>query len=214
MFTGIIEEIGKVSKTNLIAGGLSIKIEANKILDDIKVNDSVCIDGVCLTVTNLDELGFWVDAVGATLEKTTFANIKNLSSINLERSVKLNDRLGGHLVQGHVNGIGTISEIQKLGENYLLNVIVPEDLERYLIKEGSIAVNGISLTIAELNNNVVSISIIPHTWQNTNLKYKKINDKVNIEIDVLAKYVEKLLTRNNDKTEQNITETWLKEIGY
>ena len=214
MFTGIIEEIGKVSKTNLIAGGLSIKIEANKILDDIKVNDSVCIDGVCLTVTNLDELGFWVDAVGATLEKTTFANIKNLSSINLERSVKLNDRLGGHLVQGHVNGIGTISEIQKLGENYLLKVIVPEDLERYLIKEGSIAVNGISLTIAELNNNVVSISIIPHTWQNTNLKYKKINDKVNIEIDVLAKYVEKLLTRNNDKTEQNITETWLKEIGY
>ena len=151
MFTGIIEEIAKIDKTKPIAGGLSIKIEAKKILNDISVNDSICIDGVCLTVTNFDNSGFWVDAVGATLEKSTFAKIKSSSFVNLERSVRLNDRLGGHLVQGHVNGIGTISEIQKLGENYLLKIIVPEDLERYLIKEGSIAINGISLTIADLN---------------------------------------------------------------
>ena len=213
MFTGIIEEIGKIAKTNPIAGGLSIKIEASKILDETKVNDSICIDGVCLTVTNLDESGFWVDAVGATLEKTTFTSIKSSSLVNLERSVRLNDRLGGHLVQGHVNGIGTISEIKKLGENYLLNIDVPENLERYLIKEGSIAINGISLTIANLNKNIVSISVIPHTWQNTNLKFKKINDKVNVEIDVLAKYVERLLTKN-DTSGKNITENWLKEIGY
>jgi riboflavin synthase len=213
MFTGIIEEIGKIAKTNPIAGGLSIKIEASKILDETKVNDSICIDGVCLTVTNLDESGFWVDAVGATLEKTTFTSIKSSSLVNLERSVRLNDRLGGHLVQGHVNGIGTISEIKKLGENYLLNIDVPENLERYLIKEGSIAINGISLTIANLNKNIVSISVIPHTWQNTNLKFKKINDKVNVEIDVLAKYVERLLTKN-DTAGKNITENWLKEIGY
>ena len=135
-----------------------------------------------------------------------------MGEVNLERSVRLNDRLGGHLVQGHVNGIGTITEIQKLGENYLLKIIVPEDLERYLINEGSIAINGISLTIAELDKNSVSISIIPHTWQNTNLKYKKVNDKVNIEI--LAKYVEKLLTKNNGTSKKNITENWLKEIGY
>ena len=214
MFTGIIEEIGKIVKTTPIAGGLSIKIEANKILSDISINDSVCIDGICLTVTNFDELGFWVDAVGATLDKTTFANIKTSSSVNLERSVRLNARLGGHLVQGHVNGIGTISEIQKLGENYLLKIYVPESLGRYLIKEGSISINGISLTIADLYKNVVSISIIPHTWQNTNLKYKKINDLVNIEIDILAKYVEKLLTKNNSASEKKITEKWLKEIGY
>lgn len=214
MFTGIIEEIAKIDKTKPIAGGLSIKIEANKILDDISVNDSICIDGVCLTVTNFDNSGFWVDAVGATLEKSTFAFINSSSYVNLERSVKLNDRLGGHLVQGHVNGIGTISEIQKLGENYLLKIIIPENLERYLIKEGSIAVNGISLTIAELNRNEISLSIIPHTWQNTNLKDKKVNDKVNIEIDVLAKYVEKLLTKNNSTSEKKITENWLKEIGY
>jgi riboflavin synthase len=213
MFTGIIEELGKIATTNQIAGGLSIKIEANKILEDIAVNDSICIDGVCLTVTNLDNSGFWVDAVGATLEKSTFASIKPFSSVNLERSVRLNDRLGGHLVQGHVNAIGTISEIQKLGENYLLKITVPESLERYVIKEGSIAVNGISLTIADLDKNLISISIIPHTWQNTNLKFNKVNDKVNIEIDILAKYVEKLLNRNNT-SENNITEDWLKEIGY
>ena len=213
MFTGIIEEIGKIAKSHPIAGGLSIKIEASKILDETKVNDSICIDGVCLTVTNLDESGFWVDAVGATLEKTTFTSIKSSSLVNLERSVRLNDRLGGHLVQGHVNGIGTISEIKKLGENYLLNIDVPENLERYLIKEGSIAINGISLTIANLNKNIVSISVIPHTWQNTNLKFKKVNDKVNVEIDVLAKYVERLLIKN-DTAGKNITENWLKEIGY
>jgi len=213
MFTGIIEEIAKIDKTKPIAGGLSIKIEAKKILNDISVNDSICIDGVCLTVTNFDNSGFWVDAVGATLEKSTFANIKSSSFVNLERSVRLNDRLGGHLVQGHVNGIGTISEIQKLGENYLLQITVPANLERYLIKEGSIAISGISLTIADLDKNLISISVIPHTWQNTNLKHKKVNDKVNIEIDVLAKYVERLLTKN-DTAGKNITENWLKEIGY
>jgi riboflavin synthase len=213
MFTGIIEEIGKIEKIAPIAGGFTLKIKAEKILDDLVVNDSVCIDGVCLTVTKTDKNSFWADAVGATLEKTIFDKIKADTSVNLERSVRLNDRLGGHLVQGHVNGIGIITEIQKLGENYLLKINVPESLERYLIKEGSIAINGISLTIADVYKNVVSISIIPHTWQNTNLKYKKINDLVNIEIDILAKYVERLLTKK-DTAGKNITENWLKEIGY
>ena len=214
MFTGIIEEIGKIEKITPIAGGFSIKIQAEKILGDLVVNDSVCIDGVCLTATKMDKNSFWADAVGATLEKTILNKVKADTSVNLERSVRLNDRLGGHLVQGHVNGIGIITEIQKLGENYLLKISIHENLERYLIIEGSIAVNGISLTIADLNSNEISLSIIPHTWQNTNLKYKKVNDKVNIEIDVLAKYVENLLARNNGTSEKNITENWLKELGY
>ena len=214
MFTGIIEEIGKIEKITPIAGGFSIKIQAEKILGDLVVNDSVCIDGVCLTATKIDKNSFWADAVGATLEKTILNKVKADTSVNLERSVRLNDRLGGHLVQGHVNGIGIITEIQKLGENYLLKISIQENLERYLIVEGSIAVNGISLTIADLNSNEISLSIIPHTWQNTNLKYKKVNDKVNIEIDVLAKYVENLLARNNGSSEKNITENWLKELGY
>ena len=214
MFTGIIEEIGKIERITPIAGGITIRIHYGKIIEDVAVNDSVCIDGVCLTVTNKSKNTFLVDAVGATLEKTTFHNLKADAHVNLERSVRLSDRLGGHLVQGHVNGIGSISEIKKLGENYLVKIIVPEDLEKYLIKEGSIAINGISLTIADLNRNEISISVIPHTWQNTNLKDKEVNDKVNVEIDILAKYVEKLLTRNHNSSDQNITESWLKEIGY
>jgi riboflavin synthase len=214
MFTGIIEEIGKIQKTQLIAGGLSLKIEAKEILEDISVNDSICIDGVCLTATKIDDFGFWVDAVGATLEKTTFVDIKTSSSVNLERSLRLNDRLGGHLVQGHINGIGTISEIKKLGDNYLVNIEIPGELEDYIIKEGSIAINGISLTIADVIKNQVVISIIPHTWQNTTLQYKQVNDKVNVEIDILAKYVEKLLSKNNSNTKIDISENWLKELGY
>jgi len=214
MFTGIIEEIGKIEKITPIAGGITLKLKAEKILEDIRVNDSVCIDGVCLTVTNSDKSSFWVDAVGATLEKSTFNKVKADTSVNLERSVRLSDRLGGHLVQGHINGIGILSEIKKLGENYLVKIIIPEELERYLVKEGSIAINGISLTIADLDKNEISISVIPHTWQNTNLKDKKVNEKVNIEIDILAKYVEKLLAKNNNNPDKNITEGWLKELGY
>jgi riboflavin synthase len=214
MFTGIIEDIGTIEKVSPISGGISLTIRSKKIIEDIAVNDSVCIDGVCLTVTKFDENSFLVDAVGATLEKTTFNKVKADTLVNLERSVKLSDRLGGHLVQGHVNGIGIITEIKKLGENYLVKIVIPEELERYLIKEGSIAINGISLTIAELNKSEISISVIPHTWQNTNLKNKKVNEKVNVEIDILAKYVEKLLAKNNNNPDKNITEGWLKELGY
>jgi len=214
MFTGIIEEIGTIEKVSPISGGMRLTIRAKKIIEDIAVNDSICIDGVCLTATRVNHNSFQVDAVGATLDKSTFNRIKADALVNLERSVRLSDRLGGHLVQGHVNGIGTISEIKKLGENYLVKIIIPEDLEKYLIKEGSIAVNGISLTIADVFKNEISISIIPHTWQNTNLKDKEVNDRVNVEIDILAKYVEKLVTRGTNPSDKNITENWLKEIGY
>ena len=214
MFTGIIEEIGKIEKTTSIPGGLNININAGKILEDIRVNDSICVDGVCLTVTKISNNSFWIDAVGATLEKSTFNHIHQNDLVNLERSVKLNDRLGGHLVQGHVNGVGKISDLKKLGENYLLKIIVPENLVKYIIREGSIAINGISLTISNLESNEISISIIPHTWVNTNLKTKRVNDLVNIEVDILAKYVEKLLSNVNGSEVTNISENWLKELGY
>ena len=214
MFTGIIEETGEITKVLPIAGGKRINISASKILDDISVDDSVCVNGVCLTVIKKEDNGFWMDAVGETLEKTTFLNFQAHSPVNLERSLKLNGRLGGHLVQGHVNGIGTISEIVKRGENYLLQIDVPESIEKYLINEGSIAIDGISLTIAFTEKNKVNISIIPHTWQNTTLQFKNIGDSVNVEVDVIAKYVEKLITKNEITGNNKITESWLKEIGY
>jgi len=214
MFTGIIQEIGKIGSIKSISGGSRIKINCSKILDEISVQDSVCVNGVCLTAIKSDADGFWVDAVGATLDKTTIANLKLSSSVNLELAMKLNDRFGGHLVQGHVNGIGTIEEITKLGENYWLNILVPGSLEKYLIEEGSIAIDGISLTIAKLDGSNVGVSIIPHTWSNTNLKGKKVGEQINIETDVLAKYIEKLINKDDSVQNTKLTENRLKELGY
>ncbi len=214
MFTGIIEEIGKVSEVNLIPGGKKIKISAVKILNDILVNDSVSINGVCLTVTEVDEQGFMVDAVGVTLEKSTFSELQISSPVNLERSLKLSDRLGGHFVLGHVNGTGVIKEIIKLGDNYLMRVNVPNNMKKYLIDEGSITIDGISLTIAELKDSTIGISIIPHTWNNTTLQYKNAEDRVNIETDVLAKYVDRLTNKKEFEHKNKLSENWLKELGY
>ena len=214
MFTGIIEEIGKVSEVNPIPGGKTIKISATKILNDISVNDSVSVNGVCLTTTEVDEQGFKVDAVGITLEKTTFSELQISSPVNLERSLKFHDRLGGHFVLGHVNGTGVIKEIIKLGDNYLIRVNVPENMKKYLIDEGSITIDGISLTIAGLKDATISISIITHTWNNTNLQYKNAEDRVNIETDVLAKYVERLTNKKEFEQKNKLSENWLKELGY
>ena len=214
MFTGIIEEIGKIQNISPISGGMRIKISCSRILEDISVDDSINVSGVCLTAIKVEDDGFWIDAVGATLDKTTFAKMQLSTPVNLERALKLDDRLGGHFVQGHVNGIGTITEINKLGENYFLKISVDESLQKYLVEEGSITIDGISLTIAQLDNSKVGISIIPHTWQNTTLQLKKIGDEVNIETDVLAKYIEKLVRKNGNGKTTNISENWLKELGY
>ncbi len=214
MFTGIIEEIGKVSDVNPIPGGKTIKISAVKILNDISVNDSVSVNGVCLTATKVDEQGFKVDAVGVTLEKSTFSELQISSPVNLERSLKLSDRLSGHFVLGHVNGTGVIKEIIKLGDNYLMRVNVPDNMKKYLIDEGSITIDGISLTIAELKDSTIGISIIPHTWNKTTLQYKNAEDRVNIETDVLAKYAEKLTNKKEFEHKNKLSENWLKELGY
>ncbi|MGD8782246.1 MAG: riboflavin synthase [Ignavibacteria bacterium] len=214
MFTGLIEEIGKIKKVEPASGGKKIKIGASVILDDLKVDDSVAVNGICLTATKVEKDGFWADAVGATLEKTSLAEVGENVEVNLERALRFNDRLGGHLVQGHVNGLGEVTRITKLGENYYLEVSVPEELEKHVIDEGSIAIDGISLTIASLKNNLVGVSVIPHTWKNTNLINRKIGDKVNIETDMIAKYVEKLLNKKEEKKPGKISESWLKEMGY
>lgn len=212
MFTGLIEEIGRLALVENIPGGKRIKIYASEIMDDVKVDDSICVNGVCLTVTKFEKDFFWADAVGETLNKTTIGKLKTGAELNLERALKLSGRLGGHILQGHANCIGSITQITRLGENYFLEITIPAEFEKYVIQEGSIAVDGISLTVAKLNGNKIGLSIIPHTWNGTNLKTKKTGDQINIEVDVIAKYVEKLLS--NKKENNNLTENWLKDIGY
>jgi len=214
MFTGLIEEIGQITRIDPIAGGKKIRVLASKILDDIKVDDSIAINGVCLTATKIEQDGFWADAVGETLNKTTLVNMRVGAQVNVERALKLSDRLGGHLVQGHVNGIATITQINKLGENYFLEINIPRELTKYTIDEGSISIDGISLTIAKLNDTKVGVSVIPHTWAASNLKDKKVGDLVNIETDVLAKYIEKLLMNKSGNGTGKFTDEWFKNLGY
>jgi riboflavin synthase len=213
MFTGIIEEIGTLLKIDLMQGGKRLKISAAKIMDDIKVDDSIAVNGVCLTVVKLEQNSFWAEAVGETLKKTTISKLNQNTNINLERAIRLSDRLGGHLVQGHVNGIGVIKKITRLGENYSAEVQVPAELEKYIIKEGSIAIDGISLTVANITGCNVGLSIIPHTWKNTNLRFRQISDEVNIEVDIIAKYVEKLLG-GKDNGANKFNDDVLKNLGY
>lgn len=214
MFTGIIETLGTIKSIADIDGGAKICISAPDIINEVKINDSIAVNGICLTVTEIKLPDFYVDAVGATITKTSVNDFTKGTKVNLERAVRADSRFDGHFVQGHVNGIGTIEQIKKLGENYYVHVKIPENLNRYFIQEGSIAIDGISLTIADIENDLLGFSIIPHTWKKTNLQFRNKGEKVNIEVDMLAKYVENFIIKKNDKPENKITENWLSELGY
>jgi riboflavin synthase len=211
MFTGIIEEIGKVIQIKRMTDGREITIAARQILAKLKVRDSVSIDGTCQTVVGINSGEFTVQAVGETLHKTTLEQYKIGRKVNLESSLTLQTPLGGHLVLGHVNGTSTIRRLEKRGENYFLEIMLPAELLRYCIAEGSIAVDGISLTIANLKAAVAGISIIPHTVRNTNLQEKKVGDLVNIEADIIPRYLEKLI---QNQAVENLTLDKIKNWGY
>jgi riboflavin synthase len=214
MFTGLIEEVGEIKLIEPIAGGKKLFVTAQKVLEDLSVDDSVAVNGVCLTTIDYSKNGFWVEAVAETLQKTTLGAVNSGTKVNLERAVRLQDRLGGHLVQGHVNGMSKIVRIAKLGENYALDVLIDTSLEKYMILEGSIALDGISLTIARLSGIKVGINIIPHTWVFTNLKYLKEGDHMNTEVDVIAKYVAKLLPASLKNDDKKIKMERLKDLGF
>lgn len=215
MFTGIIEEIGQIQNISPIPGGKKIGIKADKILDDLKIDQSVAVNGVCLTVIGITGNIFYAEAVGETLEKSTLVNVKSSDPVNLERAMKLDDRLGGHLVQGHVNGLGTIKKLNSRGDNWYLEIELSDELMRYVITEGSIAIEGISLTVANLNGKKVGVSVIPHTFNNTTLAHAKIGQKCNIETDLIGKYLEKWIKNPlQDQKRKPITVNWLKDQGF
>jgi riboflavin synthase len=215
MFTGIIEEIGHIQSTTPIPGGKKINITAEKVLDDLHIDQSIAVSGVCLTVIGISGRVFTVEAVGETLEKTTLKNIKPSLPVNLERAMKLDDRLGGHLVQGHVNDLGTITILNQRGDNWYMEIELSNELMRYVISEGSIAIDGISLTVANLSGIKVGISVIPYTFKNTTLAEVKVGQKCNIETDLIGKYLEKWLKYPiSDKGKKPITVDWLKSQGF
>ena len=212
MFTGIIEELGKVKSIAPFEGGSRISIFASKILNDLNINDSVSVSGICLTTVYVDSDYFTVEAVGETLSKTTLSTFRAGQIVNLERAMTLQTRLGGHIVQGHINFISQVESLQSRGRNWLLKIIIPEDQLKYCIKEGSIAIDGISFTIADISSSLISINLIPHSFENTNMQYLRPGDKVNVEVDIIGKYIERLISKS--KNENRSVEQWLTNLGW
>ena len=213
MFTGIIEEIGVIKSITTNSMGLDIVVEADLILNDLKLGDSVAINGCCQTVTAISDKNFTVQAVYETVKLTNFKNLSVSDKVNLERAATLNTRLGGHLVAGHIDGIGQITSIKNVGNSTVFEIRAQKDIMKYLIYKGSVSVNGVSLTISDVAQNSFCVSVIPHTLKNTTFNNLKISDEVNLEPDMVAKYIEKLMLRD-DNTGSKITFEFLKENGF
>ena len=212
MFTGIIEETGKILDINTGNTQGKITIQCEKILEETKLGDSIAVNGICLTVAEILPNKFTADISPETLKLTNLEYLHAGDVVNLERAMKADGRFGGHIVSGHIDGIGKFISCQKNGNFYDLNIELTPDLAKYVIKKGSIAINGISLTIAEVNKNSINIALIPHTYENTNLKKIKNKEFVNIEIDMMAKYIEKFLSTSDNKS--RISLEFLQEHGF
>lgn len=192
MFTGIIEATGEIAAVTLADPGARVVVRCAAFqLSEVKVGDSIAVDGVCLTVVMLQGNSFGVDVSGETLERT--AGFHPGALVNLEKALRLSDRLGGHLVSGHVDGVGEVTRFEPLGQSWLLEVRAPQALARYIARKGSIAVNGVSLTVNQVNAGLFDLNLIPHTLQSTNLQALRAGARVNLEIDLVARYLERLL---------------------
>lgn len=193
MFTGIIEEIGKIKKIETIGPSARITISAKTILSDVHLGDSIAVNGICLTVTSFGEDYFVADIMNETIKRTSFHNMRIGTSVNLERAMKVDNRFGGHIVSGHIDGTGLIKSIENQGNATWYKIAPPAQLLRYIVEKGSIAIDGTSLTVAYVDRESFKVSIIPHTSEVTILSSKRPGDNVNLEVDIIGKYVEKLL---------------------
>ncbi|MCW5962979.1 MAG: riboflavin synthase [Bryobacterales bacterium] len=218
MFTGIIEEVGAVEHLEKRASGAALRIRATTITRDAKEGDSISVSGVCLTARAITADAFSADLSPETLNRTALRTLRAGSQVNLERALLPTTRLGGHIVQGHVDGVGKVESLRELGDgNWWLTIEIPNDLEHYCVFKGSISVDGVSLTIAALEGKQVSAAVIPHTYANTTMREYRRSQPVNLEIDILAKYVEKMLAARDmpvTRPKSELTEEKLRELGY
>lgn len=215
MFTGIVEEVGTVRTVQRTGTSSFIEIQAKKVLEDVHLGDSIAVNGVCLTVTSFTGDFFRADVMNETLSRSSLGTLKNGSPVDLERAMTAGGRFGGHIVSGHIDGTGTITDIKKDGIAHWYTVTAPAEILRYIVEKGSIAIDGISLTVAKVTETSFSVSIIPHTAAETVLSYKKPGDIVNLENDIIGKYVEKLMRpAPTEKTESGITMEFLAKNGF
>jgi riboflavin synthase len=219
MFTGITEHVAKIESLEHGKDGGRLRVSfagagAPSIAAQMKLGDSISVNGCCLTVSEFDPNSFAADLSGETLRRTAFSEKKAGDAVNLERPLAAGARLGGHFVQGHVDGVGRVTRLVPEGENWWLSVRVPQDLRRYIAEKGSIAIDGISLTVARWHDGVADIAIIPFTYAHTNVHAMVVGDIVNVEVDILAKYIESLLEARRTQSESHLKISQLIEEGF
>ena len=211
MFTGIVEDKGKILRADVRGGGRRLILRVPPHLTDLQLGDSINVNGACLTVVEKTGESIAVDVSSETLEKTTFREMRQGEEVNLERAMRLSDRLGGHIVTGHVDAVGTLVERRSEQEFVHLKIQVPKSVSKYLVPKGSIAVDGISLTVNACEGDEMQITLIPYTLQKATLINKRVGDRVNLEADVLGKYVEKLMEQRESG---KLTQSFLREHGF
>ena len=217
MFTGIVEEIGEVKGIKNKEKSSILSIKASKVIEDVKLGDSISTNGVCLTVTNIYGNVFDADVMAETLRRSNLGELKVGNNVNLERALSANGRFGGHIVSGHIDGVGRIISLEKEDSAIWVTIEAKENILKYVVEKGSIAIDGISLTVAYVDEKLFKVSIIPHTGKETILLSKTFNDTVNLECDVVGKYIEKLLTFESSKKiekKNSISEDFLRENGF
>lgn len=220
MFTGIVEEIGTVASIQKGAKSAVLTIQAKKVLEDVHIGDSIAVNGVCLTVTTFTKDSYTADVMNETLQRSSLGSLTVGSKVNLERAMPLGGRFGGHIVSGHIDGTGTIQKIEKDDNAIWYTIAADKHLMRYIIEKGSIAIDGISLTVAKRNEKEFAISMIPHTAQQTVLSQKKVGDTVNLENDIVGKYIEQFLqpqqsfAKRQIKKESKLTKEFLMMSGF
>jgi riboflavin synthase len=216
MFTGLIEEMGSVR--SMVRGSKSVRltVAAIKVLSDVKLGDSIAVNGTCLTVVDFSASAFTADVMPETVDRTALAGLKTGDKVNLERTMAVGDRLGGHIVTGHVDGIGIIQSKRRYDNALIIEINAPEQVMKYIVEKGSIAIDGISLTVVNYSDTAFTVSLIPHTASITTLGFKKEGDPVNLETDILGKYVERFLKRDEIKiaSPKGITLDFLAEKGF
>ena len=215
MFTGIIEELGTVKSLNMSGNSGSINIKAHKVLEKTQIGDSIAVNGICLTVTTLQPDGFTADVMAETVRRSSLGSAKAGDKVNLERAMSAEGRFGGHIVSGHIDGTGTIMEYRKEENAVWVTIGTSAEILELIVEKGSICIDGISLTVAAVSDSDFSVSIIPHTGEETTLLKKKPGDKVNLENDVVGKYVQKLLgLKSQEKKASTLTMDMLRDYGF
>jgi riboflavin synthase len=204
MFTGLVEEKGLLKSKLPTGAGFQFLIEANKVIHGLEIGNSIAVNGCCLTVVKIEDNTFSVDLIEETLNKTNLGLLKPGMKINLERPLLADERLGGHFVLGHIDTVGKIELIKELSNSHWMTISYPDNFKQYLIYVGSVAIDGVSMTVAELKDNKFSVGVIPHTWQETIFADKNVGDTVNLEFDVLGKYVERIMEGKNPQDIQSL----------